>query len=406
MLRRVALWSIVVGAASVPTEQIGQRSRAERLSELRVLDSDATAPADAALAPTDAALAPTDSASVLHSVLDGPPVTYTAPAPEPSPAPSSNSFGDADFQQWAGKTLPSLASPPPTDVPENLNANPIALTPLGDSAVAPAPLGDAANLVAPAPLGDAATPVAPAPLGVIFHKAKRHESTTEWTSAPSSNPVFDRRHPPESDTNQTLSIGFGSSRLLPSLESGSQNELDAWTVLKGKHASCTKTLRMDFKAACNRTIGANQNPRLGTTPYYNNLNGKGPNANDSHEILFKNVGTFSHLGPYSGALETRKLDLHVKAFTEKYTPAQATANGCGGGPQFGQINLGAGDEVKLQFSLRDSLKGLPVVPESFYFSIFDFDGGEDERIKEWLYINKDQYDAFELDQHSEIKVRS
>ena len=67
-----------------------------------------------------------------------------------------------------------------------------------------------------------------------------------------------------------------------------------------------------------------------------------------------------------------------------------------------QVSKGVGEEVQLRFRLRDSSSGKAVAPNAFALTVFDFDGGSDERIQEWLYIGKDQYDDFSLSPGSDI----
>ena len=78
----------------------------------------------------------------------------------------------------------------------------------------------------------------------------------------------------------------------------------------------------------------------------------------------------------------------MRSLTPSYVPHTKKANGCKG--HFGMLNLRAGDEVTVEFSLRDAKNEL-VAPPSFHFSVFDFDAGNDPRIREYIEIDSREY---------------
>ena len=158
------------------------------------------------------------------------------------------------------------------------------------------------------------------------------------------------------------------------------------------HVSCARATKIDIYKGCDLERDENKNPRRRGLPYHNNLGSGGPQWADPEEMRFKSIGR--HDG--------RLLDLVVRALGP-YKPHTARANGCRG--HFGQLNLRVGDHVKVEFSLRDSESDEAIAPESFHFSVFDFDGGEDPRIVEWIYIDNDAYDACEPESHAHAHGR-
>ena len=97
----------------------------------------------------------------------------------------------------------------------------------------------------------------------------------------------------------------------------------------------------------------------------NNLGGQGPYFNQAEEIRYSGIGSYG----------SEDFDLVVTS-RSKYAPMNSANNGQNG--MFGQINLGVGSSVDLTFTLRNQANE-PLPLNSFYFSFFDLDEGDDNR---------------------------
>jgi len=105
----------------------------------------------------------------------------------------------------------------------------------------------------------------------------------------------------------------------------------------------------------------------------NNLGGQGPFFSQPEEIRYAGIGSYG----------SEDFDLVVTS-RSKYAPMNSANNGQNG--RFGQINLAVGSSVDLTFTLRNEANE-PLPLNSFYFSFFDLDEGDDNREKICLATN-------------------
>lgn len=123
----------------------------------------------------------------------------------------------------------------------------------------------------------------------------------------------------------------------------------------------------------------------------NNLGGLGPNFDDPEELRYGQVA--------------RGIDLVVTADAATYAVADDYELYQGKWEMFGQINVHDDSTATLSFEFQDSNGGEAVELEEFYLTVFDLDEQKnDDRHEEELCVDAGQFDAYVLDDNSEVLV--